>query len=228
MRVLGVRFGSLLIAFRYVLAQSASPVDFQSQVEYAKETPHVLAATNASDANSSDHVSAEQGPAELVTASATSTHSITILHPPSRNHSHSGSRTISFTGSRTLPISHHFFTPTQTGPFNPPNTARPLPDLSSPPHRQSVVAIVFECIAGLVGLLILIWLTRCIYKYKRTPRQDRIASLLARHHLEREMEQLEREQMMRRSRRTSLLRPPPPPYQHAPAYDDAVAGPSSV
>ena len=208
---------------RYVLAQSApSPVDIQSEVEHVKETPQVLAASNATDKDTSDHASVEQGAPELTRT--TSSHSITILHPPTRNHSHTGSRTRTWTGTRTF--THHFLTPTPTAPFTGPNPTRPIQDQSGP-HRQSVVAIVFECIAGLVALLFLIWLTRCLYKYKRTPRQDRIANLLARHHLEREMEQLEREQMMRRSRRTSLLRPPPPPYQHAPAYE-TVAAPSSV
>ena len=85
--------------------------------------------------------------------------------------------------------------------------------------------ILFEVIGGIAGILIIFSLGRCIYKYKRTPRQDRVAALVDRHMLERELAEMEEAQTPRalvRGRRASLVRPPPP-YQRAPDYDEVVA-----
>lgn len=71
---------------------------------------------------------------------------------------------------------------------------------------------------------------RCFYSYRKAPERDRIAALLNRHRLEREMEEMERDrvdrfrQMMEST--SYQWRPPPPPYQQAPAYE-AVVGSGS-
>lgn len=77
---------------------------------------------------------------------------------------------------------------------------------------------MFEVIAGVAGLLILLALLRCAYSWRKTPSHDRVAAFVNRHELQREMEQLEREDLQRRLP-NALFIPPPPPYQHAPAYD---------
>ncbi|CAL1701331.1 unnamed protein product [Somion occarium] len=216
MHVLGAVFGGLFVLFRCVLAQSASSFDFK--VDAAKETSDTTQSDNAESTTSVNRVN---GTVEREAApdSTTTAHSINILHPPNRTHSHT--LTHIHTGSRTLPITHRLPPPpTQSG--NPLAVPSSTPPDQPPSHHQSPVAIVFECLAGLVGLIFIVWFTRCLYQYKRTPRQDRIAALLSRHELEREMEELEREQLQRRRRRTSLLRPPPPPYQPAPAYESVV------
>ncbi|KAI0082350.1 hypothetical protein K474DRAFT_500607 [Panus rudis PR-1116 ss-1] len=159
-----------------------------------------------------------------VSPSASTPHSITILRPPTRTHTHATSfhpvhnRTLSF------PLTHHRPAPT----FRP--TADPPANTDSQPrsHRQSTVAIVFETFAGIIGLIFFILFMRCIYRWKTAPPRDRIAALLSRHQLEREMEELEREQIARRARRGSIIRPPPPPYQHAPAYETVIQSPPPV
>ena len=93
-------------------------------------------------------------------------------------------------------------------------------------HHQSAAAILFEVIGGLTGLAFIIGCSRCVYKYKRTPRQDRIAAVVDRHLLERELAALEEAQeQMRQTRRNSLVRPPPPPYQRAPEYEEVICQP---
>ncbi|KAJ7490286.1 hypothetical protein B0H11DRAFT_1018728 [Mycena galericulata] len=101
-----------------------------------------------------------------------------------------------------------------------PSHFHPHPPPSSLPqqrqqHPQSVVAIVFEVLGALAGFLLLLSLLRCLYSYKRTPRRDRIAAVLHRHQLQREMEELERNPPVRRH---SI--PPPPPYLAPPVYPE--------
>ncbi|PSR93768.1 hypothetical protein PHLCEN_2v4663 [Hermanssonia centrifuga] len=162
------------------------------------------------------------------TSTATSG-SITIIAPTrrplSQTHTHSSndsrpshSLTVHPGAPFTHPIPHP---PSPTSPDHP-------PDNENPPqtHRsgQPIVAIVFEALAGVVGLFILYGLSRCLWSWKHTPERDRVASLLSRHYLEREMEEREREQMEQRMLRAvpRPLPPPPPPYQHAPSYEAAV------
>ncbi|KAK7054164.1 hypothetical protein R3P38DRAFT_3171727 [Favolaschia claudopus] len=88
---------------------------------------------------------------------------------------------------------------------------RPPP---SDPHRNnnnnpSATALVFEILGALAGVAFFFGVARCIYSYRRTPSHDRITSILHRHQLQREMEELERNPPQRQS---SLREPPPPPY----------------
>ncbi|KAK7061987.1 hypothetical protein R3P38DRAFT_2832730 [Favolaschia claudopus] len=88
---------------------------------------------------------------------------------------------------------------------------RPPP---SDPHRNnnnntSTTGLVFEILGALAGVAFFFGVARCIYSYRRTPSHDRITSILHRHQLQREMEELERNPPQRQS---SLREPPPPPY----------------
>ncbi|KAJ3487978.1 hypothetical protein NLI96_g3153 [Meripilus lineatus] len=167
-------------------------------------------------------------PSSTPPLSSSGSHSLFISAPPSS--SKSANRTRShvttnrphtqsvFVGTRSFP--HDRPPPATTRPPSPPPAAQQ--NSTNQPSRQPVVAIVFEVIAGVAGIFILISISRCIYSWKRTPSRDRIAGLLSRHQLDREMAELEREQMERRRRqwrRNSVQGPPPPPYQRAPSYE---------
>ncbi|KAJ7044628.1 hypothetical protein C8F04DRAFT_1174418 [Mycena alexandri] len=84
------------------------------------------------------------------------------------------------------------------------------------PHAQSTSVLVFEIIGALAGVAFVLTVVRCIWSYRRTPAADRIAAILHRHQLQREMEELERNPP---ERHQSLREPPPPPYLRPPSYD---------
>ncbi|KAF4619301.1 hypothetical protein D9613_005164 [Agrocybe pediades] len=90
---------------------------------------------------------------------------------------------------------------------------------------QKPIAIAFEVLAGLVGVAILIALLRCCYNYRRTPGRDRIAEILHRHQLQRELEEIERNPAV--LRRPSLREPAPPYFPRPPSYDDLIPSPLS-
>ena len=96
-------------------------------------------------------------------------------------------------------------------------------------HGQSTVALVFEIIAGVAGVLIVASLGRCVYVYRRAPARDRLGAAVDRYRLQREMEELERGRMERSARALERYRwrPPPPPYQPAPEYDAVVQHPDT-
>jgi len=134
-----------------------------------------------------------------------------------------GSSTKSHTASHTVPFTFHHVPPgmVTTAPPRPNPVNTPV----APSHHQSTAAIAIESVVGFIALVVLALLLRCFYKWKRAPRRDRIAALLSRHQLEREMEELEREDLerrMRQVRRSSLYRPPPPPYLQAPSYEEVI------
>jgi hypothetical protein len=86
---------------------------------------------------------------------------------------------------------------------------------------------VLGVLAAILGLILLFNLLRCLNSYFRTPGYDRVAAILQRHGLHREM----REQQhtwnplgrRRQSNNTDFV-PPPPPYIPPPSY---VSGPRS-
>jgi hypothetical protein len=117
------------------------------------------------------------------------------------------------------------------GPFGhfPPRPTRVIPPPPAPSdvldqhqHHQPVqspIAIFFEVLGGLVGLALLVSCTHCFYHYNRTPKRDRISAVLERHHLERELAELDRNPLALRRSPTSdplpLYLPPPPTYEAA-------------
>ncbi|KAJ7284146.1 hypothetical protein C8J57DRAFT_754517 [Mycena rebaudengoi] len=109
--------------------------------------------------------------------------------------------------------------------FRPPNPTRvppvPFPSSSNKRpsrhhHPQPVGTIVLATLGALAGLLLLASLLRCLYSYNRTPNHDRINSILHRHQLQREMEELERHP----PERHRAFIAPPPPYLPPPCYPD--------
>jgi len=160
------------------------------------------------------------------TTSASTTTSTTTTH--SSTHSNS-----------THHASHHIATPTtyQIPTYNPvhPHSAPspspapivPSPDISSQSssstsgsHSQSPAAIAFEVLGGLAGFALVLGFLRCLYSYKKTPNRDRVAAFVNRHRLEREMEELERNNTFR-GRSYRFTPPPPPPYYPKPPSYDA-------
>ncbi|KAH9482790.1 hypothetical protein JR316_0004890 [Psilocybe cubensis] len=128
--------------------------------------------------------------------------------------SHSGSQS-HIIPSNTRPLSF----PGHSGrPRPPPPTSTPLP----PRPKHKPILIAFEVIGGLALAGVLLSLIRCYYNYKRTPHRDRIADILQRHHLQRELEELERNPHL--LRRPSLREPAPPYFPRPPSYDDLTSG----
>ncbi|KAK0190881.1 hypothetical protein F5146DRAFT_573601 [Armillaria mellea] len=96
-------------------------------------------------------------------------------------------------------------------------------------NHQRPIAVFLEILGGIIALAIVLSILRCIISYKRTPRRDRIAAIIHRHQLYREMDVLEyRMSPSFISKRSSLKEPPPPPYfPRPPAYDLEVTPPPS-
>lgn len=143
-----------------------------------------------------------------------------MLNPTPQKITHNPSATLS------RPF-NHTFTPgaTHAPPFTPHTHAPPpspsaVQSQSTQRHGPSAVAIVFGVVGGLFALAVVASIVRCVYKYKRTPGRDRIAALLDRHRLERELAEMEEAPP---ARRRSLLGPPPPPYQRPPDYGEEIS-----
>lgn len=146
-----------------------------------------------------------------------------VPHIPSFSSSrplHSSSRTTIHT--RQTSAVHSFRT---TQPSIPIHTGEPLQVVH--PHRSSPtsIAIIFEVLAGIIAFGVIVSLTRCFYVYKKTPKRDRIAEVLNRHHLQRELAQLEGNSII--IRRPSLREPAPPYFPRPPSYDAALTAPVS-
>ncbi|KAK0468422.1 uncharacterized protein EV420DRAFT_1504356 [Desarmillaria tabescens] len=78
-----------------------------------------------------------------------------------------------------------------------------------------------EILGGIIAIAIVLSLIRCIISYRRTPKRDRIAAIIHRHQLHREMDDLEyRMSPFYNGKRSSLKELPPPPYfPRPPAYE---------
>jgi hypothetical protein len=118
----------------------------------------------------------------------------------------------------------HSFHVLQSDTHRPPTathtTSRSSLPTSGARHHQRPITIAFAVFGGIVGLAFTCSFLRCLYSYKKTPARDRIASLVHRHQLHREMEELQRS--ARPLRRSSLYRPAPPPYfPPPPSYVEA-------
>ncbi|EIW61687.1 uncharacterized protein TRAVEDRAFT_27209 [Trametes versicolor FP-101664 SS1] len=147
--------------------------------------------------------------------STTSKHSIIIAPTASvrpTTHPHP-----TWTGVLGTTFTRHFPPPTATAP----SRAPPVAPASS---GQPPVAIAFEVLGGLVAVGLLAGIARCFIVWRRTPPRDRIAALMSRHQLEREMEEMERERMERLNQALEARRwrPPPPPYQPPPPDYETV------
>ncbi|KAI0660802.1 hypothetical protein C8Q70DRAFT_745675 [Cubamyces menziesii] len=171
---------------------------------------HRPGADGAGDATQTDI--SDRRSASAASTGKTSSHSILILPTP---HSHSHP-TWSYTPGHPLPITHHWQP-------NPPPSAIPHHNSSSD-KSQPPVAIAFEVLGGIVALLVVLGFARCYISYLRAPRRDRIASVVDRHQLEREMAERQQEELegLRRVLEARRWHPPPPPYQRAPDYEEVV------
>ena len=146
---------------------------------------------------------------------STSTHSHheSDIHPSTKYHT----STIHVPNIHPIPITTPAFRPgpSRTNhPFVPFHTG----DASQSQHSgQKPILVVFEVLGGLLALGFLLCLGRCCYQYKKAPKRDRIAEVLHRHHLQREMEELERNPQI--LRRPSLGEPAPPYFPKPPSYE---------
>ncbi|KAF7332152.1 hypothetical protein MKEN_00096200 [Mycena kentingensis (nom. inval.)] len=144
---------------------------------------------------------------------------------PSASHStsHSSAKNSATPASSTLASStHKAVIDTEL----PPDATRTHEPTVSPSHLHhdhggrapSTAIVVFEILGVLAAVLVLLGIARCLFIYRRTPGHDRIAAIVDRHRLHRELQQLERNPTM--FRRTSVSEPPPPPYLRPPDYED--------
>jgi hypothetical protein len=137
----------------------------------------------------------------------------------------------STTRSHHIPTTHysptHFTFPTQLT-FTPGPPGPTAWQGTNPATNQrtsnNTTAIFFEVFGGLVGFVLILGLTRCLYNYSKTPPRDRISAVVNRHQLQREMEELERNPLA--LRRASLREPAPPPYvPKPPSYSERPSSP---
>ena len=198
--------------YRYVAAQTSTTANTTT----AGTTRGTSTSRVGTSTSTSTRTPLDAGNGANSTSTATKSGITVHSTPPSRT------RTSTETGTRPPGRPH--------GPH--PDRPPPPPPPTDPPRRnggQGPVQILFEVIGGLAGVLVIFGCGRCVYKYNRTPRQDRIAAVVDRHMLERELADLEearnREACARR--RSSLVGPPPPPYQRAPDYEETVTTPRS-
>ena len=116
-----------------------------------------------------------------------------------------------------IPITSPTFPPgpTKTNhPIVPFHTADPPPSRHS---GQEPIFVAFEVVGGLLALGFLLCFGRCCYQYRKAPKRDRIAEVLNRHHLQRELEELGRNPQI--LRRLSLHEPAPPYGPDPPSYE---------
>jgi len=159
----------------------------------------------------------------ILAAPTTSVHSpVAPLSHSSRTSSHSLSTQRPHS---TLTIYRPF--PLTIGPQSsltefpePSRTRKADDDQSVRETAQRNATITLGVIAGTVILGFLVAIFRCMYKYKRPPKRDRIAEVLQRHNLQCEMEELERNPYA--LRRTSLREPAPPYLPRPPSYSESV------
>ncbi|KAL0949274.1 hypothetical protein HGRIS_009351 [Hohenbuehelia grisea] len=178
-------------------------------------SPLLLAAPTSSD-----------GPSSTVNVSISSRPSGSLLSDaPSRSASVNATRAPARHRSATTrrlpnlpPVATHITFPQDTLPTQRPSRPdRPPPENRERRHpQQNPVAIVFEVIGALAGVALVLSIIRCIYSYRRTPNRDRIAALVERHRLQREMEELERNPRILRP--PSFVEPPPPYLPRPPSY----------
>ncbi|KAF9058065.1 hypothetical protein BJ165DRAFT_1521382 [Panaeolus papilionaceus] len=156
--------------------------------------------------------------------------SITRIPHPRPFTTHKASQGILHSQSFTPP--HPTFTqhpgprPRPTGTDPPTHVPHRDRDRNSQP-AQKPIAIVFEVLAGLVALAIAATIIRCIYNYSRAPKRDRIAEVLSRHQLQRELEELERNPLTLR-REVSVRDPAPPYFPPPPAYTHNLPQPATL
>ncbi|TCD69236.1 hypothetical protein EIP91_008339 [Steccherinum ochraceum] len=235
----GVIVWGLLVSSRYVLAQDATPTShdlsnlrFRAEDNDAHQTIDDIdglgvVASHSDSTTVNAHPITEPSQASQQTLPDRPRHTGT----PITSHSHPHTATAHSAHPHLVPGPN----PTPFPPFHngPPGPQPPRPPQAGPASRShrriTTVGLVFACLGGIAATLILFAMARCFYIWRRTPSRDRIAGLLQRHHLDREMEEREREDLTRRMREQAAPRwkPPPPPYQNAPAYD-SVAQPPAV
>lgn len=86
-------------------------------------------------------------------------------------------------------------------------------------QRNAIIAV--STIGGTFVLCFLLALVRCISRYKRPPKRDRIAEAIDRHNLQREMEELAFDPHA--LRRPSARDPAPPYIPRPPSYSEPLS-----
>ncbi|KAF5321214.1 hypothetical protein D9619_000494 [Psilocybe cf. subviscida] len=183
----------LAFAFLYFLSLCLAAPTASSSTDGAS---HTAASSNSTFASTS-------------TSHSSSTARSSSHRAPIHNKPHP---TANIPGPRPLP------NPTRTrNPPPPPFTGIPDKHPVNNHSGQRPIAIAFEVLGGVFAGLLLLSFLRCCNNYRKTPRRDRIAEIVHRHNLQRELEELERNP--RALRRPSLPEPAPPYFPRPPSYD---------
>jgi len=194
------RLGFYTLCIFYILLRYTAALS--SDVSFTAPPSTTLANLAASTQTSALDSSASNTDSDLVTDTDTdiTSHTTSRSHRPHLS-AHSSSVTTRHTWM-TLPPS--------------PTSSSPLRQLH--PQQQTQASTIAGIIFGtLAGLVLMLSVGRCWWSWRHTPSRDRIATLMHRYNLEREMEDALVQPFMARVRR-----PPPPPYRpRPPGYDSA-------
>ena len=140
------------------------------------------------------------------------------IHPSTEHHA----STIHVPNIHPIPLTPPTFLPAPTRTNHP---VIPFHTGNTPPSHhlgQEPIFVVFEVLGGLLALGFFLCLGRCYYQYRKAPKRDRIAEVLNRHHLQRELEELERNPQILRRR---SIHDPAPPYCPAPPSYEVTLSP---
>ncbi|TFK55581.1 hypothetical protein OE88DRAFT_1651955 [Heliocybe sulcata] len=196
-RVLWIIYYLCCSVFAQSLAQNSSDV--------ALHTPLVTVYPTSSSALTSvagipDHASSSRSTLHL---SATSHH--TPVSAPSSNHT----TPITMTRVPAPIVTNHPPNPQMPHPS-------PRPDRNLP-RGPSAGVIVGAALGSLASIIVLASFARCLYTWRKQPDRDRIAEVVDRYQVQREMEEMAREDL--EALRESVRRAPSPPP--LPLYNDS-------
>ena len=156
------------------------------------------------------------------TAAPVSSTSPSVILVKTSTSSHSDTNTGSTASHSTSLGTHGPHISSHTSPFSfshhpQPTSTTPSSSTQHSHHRIRTMTILGIVFGGLAGFVLVLSVARCWWSWRKTPSRDRIASLMHRYNLEREMEQATVEPL-----RARVRRPPPPPYRHPPPGYDSV------
>jgi hypothetical protein len=127
-------------------------------------------------------------------------------------------RFLTATTARQVPVTRP--TPSFHLPTESPRRSRPT---KQERQAQQSITIALVVLASLVATSFLVFLLRCAFRIKHVPKRDRVAEIIARHNLQSELAELERNPAV--LRRPSLREPAPPYMPRPPSYVDTISRP---
>ncbi|KAF9478177.1 hypothetical protein BDN70DRAFT_933631 [Pholiota conissans] len=192
-------FPLFFVLLYFLLLTAAAPTSTTSTASSSSTTHRPTSASSATNASSASHKTSPTHIPHVVSVSPAQ-QSAVIPRPGS--------------------------TPTHSRTFNPDapaHTRNPFQNPHVKPSRsgQKPISIVFEVLGGVAASALLLGFIRCFHNYRKTPARDRIADILHRHQLQRELEELGRNPHILR-RHHSIRDPAPPYFPRPPSYENVL------